>query len=395
MKQILKQILDNVKHKEISNGSYAINNEDDIREALSFIKNVNVADNSHFGSLSYWVADKNPYIYKNAGFCVEEHKVYVETPDGRIYTGLRLDDKNFDGMRINDYGDYFGLLFDFRINGAFSSKCYRFDVYITGVKNNEVSLDIQKYRELLHTDPEAAESHLDKAHILMFETQGVRDDFCLVNDEHIIFEGAEIYYCDKSAFNKKAVVVDGVIDVGGKNKYYPRSIICSLSPHPFPFKVLQQIQGFIKNLPIPKPLIKGFYYYEQQEGEKKGVFVIVHSSAFQPESLNSVVVKSFESAIPDITLNASLLFAVSDKGCSWLPDDVVDLYEILNGWWLSDHLYVPPIKEGEDDIGEADVVGDKEGDDSGQLCCVGDCTAPHCATEPAPTATTTKQGVLF
>lgn len=301
-------------------------------EILSLIRNVSITDSSHFGKISYFLADKYPYRYKNASFAVRNNKVYIISGDTWDYTGCRLEgDDTFRGIRINLCGGYIHVLFDYCVDGNYAIKTLSYEIgnkKISG--NSQISETIRKYRINYYCSPkEARDAYRDLLFLLRTEEKNFYMRLLSFEsyEKNISFpEGAPVYVLSDKYFNKVGTVLgNGSVDIGNK-RAISGSLLCSLSPHPFDYITLSKLQNAIRSVDIPSIIVESAFV---TDADTETVWIYCH---FRDLLTVDICKAIFESVL------GRKCEILSD---TCLPDKITgitDAYDILSGRWVSDVL---------------------------------------------------------
>ncbi|MBE0427842.1 MAG: hypothetical protein IBX72_14510 [Nitrospirae bacterium] len=319
-------------------GSYSVPKEK-IVEFIGLLKDVEIAEESHFGPLDYFMADRHTYYHGKSSFHMDGNRLFI----GDYYTGCDLSDPEFEKLRINTYGNYYDLLFDYLVNGRFSEKCLTFTVGKKGT-NSSVSQEIQQFRAKCNTGNEKeALKHLTTARIISTANEsycGLTAQDLAIKTVSLFVKDSDVYVTNEKFADKvcRFIDKDTVVPVGGKLRINTGKCLVLLNPHPLSYDEVESLRKVVAGVSIPSVMLIGVYY----EPELKEILIqYADLDNFTEEIIIEVYNRVFNSLMPDAKAGIRA-FKEADALLDY--KDGLDVYDIFAGCWMSDFEQLPRVE---------------------------------------------------
>ncbi len=269
--EILNNVLSMIPNEEVSNSSYLID-KSSLFELVNLIGEVSLAEESHFGYITYHDSYQHPYYYAKASFVLIYNKLYVDTVDKLVYTGVDTSDPDLRQIRINDYKHNFHIFFDYK---SPSEKTVIFRITEKVGKNTELSELLHQYRVEYYRNRHKANEYYHRYKVLRTLSEIERNHYfyytnptlMFINDDVINLKGYPLFAISKKYNNIKGVVNEfGQFIITEKDKkLQSREYYISLKPHPLDYDELEKIQKAIRAVYLPGVVLGGVYINSSKE----------------------------------------------------------------------------------------------------------------------------------
>jgi hypothetical protein len=334
----------------ISNNSYSIP-KDKIKEFIGLLRDVEIAEESHFGPLDYFLANRHTYYHGKSSFHMEGSRLYIAD----YYTGCDLSDPEFEKLRVNTDGNYYQLLFDYLINGYYSEKCLIFTIGKRGGSNSRAAQEIQQFRAKWNAgDEKESLRHLTAAKIL----SSANENYCGLTTQELTKKTGCVFaqdidvYVTSERFTDKVcrfVNKDTVVPVDGKLRINTGKCMVSLKPHPFSYEEVENLRRVIVSVNMPSIILTGVYY----ETVLKEILIQYADLVgnFSEEIIAEVYSRVLKSILPDIEASIRA-FKEADTLLEYTEG--LDIYDVFAGCWASDFEHTAEPDQQTSSIEEAD-----------------------------------------